>query len=33
MRRKRAATPRAVKGTRPSVARAIKWVIIGEHWY
>ncbi len=35
---KQAATPRAVKGNRPSVARggsprAIKWVIINEPWY
>ena len=29
----RSTTPRAVKGTRPSVARAIKWVIINEPWY
>jgi hypothetical protein len=34
----RSATPRAVKGNRPSVARggppgAIKWVIINEPWY
>ena len=35
---KRSATPRADKGKRPAVARgapprAIKWVIISEHWY
>ena len=35
---KRSATQRAVKGTRPSVARggppgAIKWVIIIAPWY
>jgi hypothetical protein len=30
---KRTATQRADKGSRPSVARGIKWVNISEHWY